>query len=94
MKGPEYCLGLTNIYSDLANSLNIYSHNVIGVSDYDDDSHHLELTNQCRRLLLEAGADPTVDPNGDYRGSFLNRMLDTGTTVVKHNTTLFYAIIC
>ena len=38
--------------------------------------------NRCRRLLFEAGADPTLDL-GEYYGSFIGNVLSVGTTVSK-----------
>ena len=48
--------------------------------DYKEDPHCLALTNQCRRVCLQAGADPTLyhDSIGD---SLMYSALEVGTTV-------------
>ena len=40
----------------------------------------LAITNRCRLLLIEAGADPTLSAGSMYH-SFIGDMLDVGTTV-------------
>ena len=51
------------------------------VNDNEDDPHDLALTNECRRICLQAGADPTLaDPEG-YGYSLVGAALDVGTTV-------------
>ena len=41
----------------------------------------MRLANQCRRVLLEAGADPTLTMFDDGWGSFLQSILKVGTVV-------------
>ena len=65
-----------------ANALNIHSLTIPAKTDYLDDPEHLALTNRCRRLLLEAGADPTITPGNGSDYSFLTSTLHTGKTVV------------
>lgn len=47
----------------------------------EDDPHCLALTNQCRRVCLQAGADPTLKASDGYSGSLLSSALIDGTTV-------------
>ena len=49
------------------------------VYEHEDDPDFLALTNQCRRICLQAGADPTL-PYGK-RIDFLGDALNDGTMV-------------
>lgn len=49
------------------------------VLNYEDDPHCLALTNQCRRVCLQAGADPTLDLHREL--DFSHVALNVGTTV-------------
>ena len=40
----------------------------------------LAITNRCRLILIEAGADPTLSADSIYQ-SLIGDMLDAGTTV-------------
>lgn len=51
------------------------------MNDYEDDPHCLALTNQCRRVCLQAGADPTLYHLDGYVGSLVDAALSIGTTV-------------
>lgn len=50
--------------------------------DCEMDSEKILRVNQCRKLLLEAGADPTLDlaKEGEV-GSYLEGAISTGTCV-------------
>lgn len=62
-----------------ANDHNIHSLVTPPQNDCEADPRCLALTNQCRRLLFEAGADPTI-PADDVH-SFYHDVLSVGTTV-------------
>ena len=68
--------------ADIASRLNKPS---IGlrISGYKEDEEVPGWKNQCRRLLLEAGADPTLAPDGvSNSDSFLETVLFMGTRVL------------
>ena len=54
------------------------------INDCETETDEVASVNQCRRLLLAAGADPTSvsAKDGDRAGNFIGCMLDVGTTVL------------
>lgn len=68
--------------NDLMRSLT-YSLGNSPILDCEDDPENLALTNECRRLLLEAGADPTsiTEWSDGRRYSFIYRLLGVSTMV-------------
>ena len=52
-----------------------------GENDFEADPQCVLLRNQCRRICLQAGADPTLSHPEDYEGSLVDSALDVGTTV-------------
>lgn len=66
-----------------ANDHNIHSFTVTSQNDFAADPRCLALNNQCRRLLFEAGADPTISAGNGYPSSFYYDVLDVGATVIQ-----------
>lgn len=58
------------------------------MNDHEDAPHCLALTNQCRRICLQAGADPTLARPKDNETSLVAITLDVGTTVNLSNCDL------
>ena len=51
------------------------------VNDFEDNPQCLALTNQCRRICLQAGADPTLADARDPNFSLVGSALSCGSTV-------------
>lgn len=54
-------------------------------TDVDFDEYELESANECRRILLDAGCDPTMadEVEGSLQFSFLSEMVFRSGTVVS-----------
>ena len=68
-------------YEFAADVFSISSHIIRSVNDNEADPHSLALTNQCRRICLQAGADPTLHPPDRPGLDLVVTALSVGTTV-------------
>lgn len=61
-----------------------YSFNMFDVNEIEEEEPERRASiNRCRRLLLEAGADPNSDQSSEEFGCLVDDVLKVGTAVLK-----------